>query len=286
MPTADVGAVRMFYLEKGTGQPIVFVHGIPTDHRAWSGQLEAFSPEYRVVTYSRRYAAPNTRTGDLLDSTVENNVKDLVGLLARLKIPSAHVVGHSYGGFIAAYLAAFHPELVRSLVLVEPAVSTLLVKDPNSAASLLGLLLRSPSVALSGNRFLKKGVEAALKAFDAGNAAEAARLNLDGVEDREGVLRGFPQVVRAMMKENARTIREVRAPVPRFTREDAGRIRCPTLVLGGGSSPVWLRRIADLMAASVPRSKRLSLSGAAHFPHLENAPAFNAALARFLRDQR
>jgi len=286
VPSLEVGGVRLFYTERGSGPAVVFVHGIPTDHRAWTSQAEALSGEHRTISYSRRYAAPNDRKGDLRDSTIENNVTDLAGMLGKLGVASAHVVGHSYGGFIAAYLAAHHPDLVRSLTLVEPAVSTMLVKDPNSAASLLGLLLRSPSVALSGRRFLKKGVEQALKAFEAGDAAEAARLNLDAVEDREGVLQGMAEPVRTMMTENARTIAEVNAPVPRFTREDASRIRSPTLIVGGEQSPPWLQRIGETLASVIPGSRRVSIRRAAHFPHLENSKEFNSTVSEFLRAHR
>jgi len=105
MPSIDVDGVSLFYEEKGTGQPLLFVHGIPTDYRAWGSQLDAFSDNYRVIAYSRRYAQPNKREGDLLDSTIENNTTDLVGFIKKLGIAPVHLVGHSYGGFIASYCA-------------------------------------------------------------------------------------------------------------------------------------------------------------------------------------
>src|SRR5947208_2003281 len=62
-----------------------------------------------------------------------------MGLLERLRATPAHIVGHSYGGFISLYVAAHHPEMVRSFVLVEPAVSTLLISGESSALVLRGI---------------------------------------------------------------------------------------------------------------------------------------------------
>ena len=73
MLTVDVDGVTLFYEEKGSGEPVLFCHGIPTDYRAWLSQIEIFSHSYRAISYSRRYAAPNMREGDLTDSTVGNN---------------------------------------------------------------------------------------------------------------------------------------------------------------------------------------------------------------------
>ena len=61
MPSLEVNGVNLFYAEKGAGEPVVFVHGIPTDYRAWDSQLDSFSEHYRAMSYSRRYAYPNAR---------------------------------------------------------------------------------------------------------------------------------------------------------------------------------------------------------------------------------
>ncbi len=56
-------------------------------------------------------------------------------LLAPLLGPGgAHVVGHSYGGVVALYIAARHPELVRSLILIEPSAFWLAPEDPATVA--------------------------------------------------------------------------------------------------------------------------------------------------------
>jgi non-heme chloroperoxidase len=281
MPSFDVGGVSLYYEEKGSGEPIVFCHGIPTDFRAWSLQTEFFSKSYRAIAYSRRYASPNTRTGDLSDSTIEANAIDLKGFIESLGARPVHLVGHSYGGFTAAYLAADHPDLIRSLVLVEPAIATFLVQDATNSGQLLSLLFRSPSVALSARRFQNGSLKPALAALDAGQKEKAVELNVDGVQDHPGALKAMPEATRAMMVDNARTIAELRTKLPPF-KDKALKVTARTLVVNGAESALWLRRIGELTAAAVPKSEATKIAGARHFPHIENPSEFNQRLLRFI----
>jgi alpha/beta hydrolase fold len=51
----DVNGVRLHYIEQGSGEPIVFVHGTPHDLRAWEPVKEAIAKRYRFIAYSQRY---------------------------------------------------------------------------------------------------------------------------------------------------------------------------------------------------------------------------------------
>jgi pimeloyl-ACP methyl ester carboxylesterase len=280
LATVDVGGVSLYYERKGNGHPIVFCHGIPTDYRAWSSQAEAFSKGYSTIAYSRRYAAPNLRQGDVTDSTVENNATDLRGLIEKLGVAPVHLVGHSYGGFTAAYLAADRPDLVRTLVLVEPAIATLLVENPNSIWQILSLLLRSPSVALSARRFQSGSLAPSLKALDSGKNEKAAKLNIDGIQDNPGAFEALTDPARKMVVDNAKTIAELRTTLPPFKSRIA-KISCRTLVVNGEKSALWLRRIGELAAKSISGSEAAKISNSRHFPHFENSRDFNKRLQEF-----
>jgi non-heme chloroperoxidase len=281
MPSIEVGGVSLYYERAGDGEPVVFCHGIPTDYRAWSAQVEALSKGYATITYSRRYATPNHRDGDVTDSTIGNNAADLKGLIEQLGVGPVHLVGHSYGGFVAAYLAADHPDLVRTLVLVEPAIATLLVEDPNSSGQMLSLLLRSPSVALSARRFQSGALAPGLKALDSGHGDEAIQLTVDGLQNRQGAFASMPDSAKKMMLDNARTLAEQRTKLPPF-KANAGKISCRTLVINGGESALWLRRIGELVGRSVPHCEALTIAGSGHFPHFENPSEFNSNVLSFI----
>jgi pimeloyl-ACP methyl ester carboxylesterase len=281
MPVVDVGGVSLYYEQAGSGVPVVFSHGIPTDYRAWNAQVKDFSQRYLTVAYSRRYAAPNTREGDVTDSTVAANAADLKGLIESLGIAPVHLVGHSYGGFTAAYLAAEHPDLVRTLVLVEPAIATLLVEDPNSSGQMFTLLIANPGVALSARRFQSGSLVPALKALDAGQAKKAVQLNVDGIQNKVGAFAELPDQVKTMMLDNAKTIAELRTRLPPFKSQTA-KISCRTLVINGEQTAVWLRRIGELVDRQVPKCEALTVTASRHFPHMENAPEFNENVLKFI----
>jgi len=280
MPSIDVDGVSLYYERAGTGEPILFCHGIPTDYRAWNSQVEAFSKRYSTIAYSRRHAYPNKREGDGADSTIGNNAADLKGLIDKLGIAPVHLVGHSYGGFTAAFLAADHPDLVRTLVLVEPAIGTLLVEDQGSSGQMLSLLIRSPSVALSARRFLKS-VEASSKALAAGKGDKAVQMNVDGIQNKPGAFSSMPDSAKKMMLDNAKTIAELSTKLPPF-RAHIGKVSCRTLVINGDDSAVWLRRIGELTARGIPKGEALSIPRSRHFPHMENPSEFNSAVLKFV----
>jgi pimeloyl-ACP methyl ester carboxylesterase len=278
----DVGQVKLAYVEAGNGEPVVFVHGIPTDYRAWNAQIGPFASKYHVIAYSRRLAQPNHNEIDYQKSTIENNSADLVGLIEELGISPVHLVGHSYGGFAAAYCASTNPQLIRTLTLIEPAVSTILLKNLKSKSEFLGLLFAHPSIGRSAARFQRGSLDPSLKAFRQGNFDKALRLNLDGIMNRHGAFEKLPEPVRIMTKENERTVGELMAEVPVFGREEASKISAPTLLIHGTESPKVLHAIVDRLGKAIPNSEISIIRGAAHFPHFEKPQVFNEVVLGFL----
>jgi pimeloyl-ACP methyl ester carboxylesterase len=168
------------------------------------------------------------------------------------------------------------------LVLVEAAVSTMLVVDEKSPAQMLSLLFRSPSVALSARKFQSRALYPSLRALDEGLLDRATELMVDGIQDRTGAFSQLDEGIRRMMLENGRTIGELKTKFPRFTKAEASRIACKTLVVNGETSPKWLRRIGELLASSIGRSEYARILGSAHFPHVERPAEFNGKLQKFL----
>ena len=283
MQSVNTGRVILSYAEQGSGEPVLFVHGIPTDYRIWSSQLADLASGFRSISISRRHAFPNKNPVSVVESTVQNNSEDLVALIQQLKLAKVHLVGHSYGGFIALYTAWKHPELFRSLVLIEPAVPSILVKNEKNPIQALIFLLTNPSAATSARRLQKGELKLALKAYDSGDLNGAVRHFVDGIKETAGAFEKMPAEIQGLMLDNGKTVGELETEFPIFTRSDARRVGIRTLLVKGEKSPKWLQGIVDNLSKSMPNNTAVKISGSGHLPHIENPSEFNARLREFLK---
>jgi pimeloyl-ACP methyl ester carboxylesterase len=102
--------------EAGRGEPLILIHGLADDHRAWRRAVPDLMLRHRVVMYDLR-GHGETSLG-AADGTLRQLGDDLAGLLDALEVESAHVAGFSLGGTIAMRLAIDRPDRVRGLALV------------------------------------------------------------------------------------------------------------------------------------------------------------------------
>jgi 3-oxoadipate enol-lactonase len=102
--------------DSGEGPPLVLVHGTPLDAHAWDGLLPRVATSHRVITYDLR-GHGSARSCDL-PASYEPLVDDLAAVLDARGLERAHVVGHSFGGQVAAAFATSHPDCVSALTVI------------------------------------------------------------------------------------------------------------------------------------------------------------------------
>jgi pimeloyl-ACP methyl ester carboxylesterase len=118
---AAIEGVRMHYVTAGTGEPLVLLHGWPQSWYAWRKVIGELSKKYRVI-------APDMRgLGDTSRPPAGYDMKSVAGdiailLKSVLKINSVFLAAHDWGGPAAFALAAYHPGLVRKIVMLDVAV--------------------------------------------------------------------------------------------------------------------------------------------------------------------
>jgi pimeloyl-ACP methyl ester carboxylesterase len=125
----EVNGVRLPYVEQGSGEPIVFIHGAISNLRAWEPIRDEIARKYRFVAYTQRYFGIGAWKDDGKQFGVVNHASDLAKLITALNTGPVHLVGWSYGGAVATEAALKNPSLVRSLILYEPAVWEVLSAD-------------------------------------------------------------------------------------------------------------------------------------------------------------
>lgn len=113
----DLEAVGYAWREEGDGELVVFLHGLGGSRVAWDAQLAALGSRWRVAAWDMPgYGAAAPLPDEPL--TFRALAAAAAQWISALGADRAHVVGTSMGGMVAQYLAAWHPERVRSLTLL------------------------------------------------------------------------------------------------------------------------------------------------------------------------
>lgn len=198
----EVGGARLYYYAagtRGTGEPLLLLHGFPTSSHLWNQVVPLVPPGHRVVVADLlgfgRSDPPEGR-----DLSIGAHAMRVLGLMDALGIARAAVVGHDIGGSVALKLALHQPARVSRLCLVNSAAADARPGAVLRFGNLFALLLRlfPASVATSALRSrMRRGyvspergshsIEQYLRPFanDAGNRAMMSHLTagMDPAED-------------------------------------------------------------------------------------------------------
>jgi pimeloyl-ACP methyl ester carboxylesterase len=118
MPFAEVNGQRLRFEDTGgDGAPVILSHGFLMDREMFAPQVEALSPEFRVITWDERGFGETEFDGEPF--TYWDSARDCLGLLDHLGIEQAVLGGMSQGGFLSLRAALTAPERTRALVLID-----------------------------------------------------------------------------------------------------------------------------------------------------------------------
>jgi pimeloyl-ACP methyl ester carboxylesterase len=252
VPLRD-GRSQIVY-EGGEGPPVVFLHG--------GGGLVLEDPILAGLESSHSLIAPLAPGfADLGDLDELRDVHELAmhydDLFEALGLEGVPVVGHSFGGMIAAELAAHYPRRVSKLVLIAPVG---LWNDEYPVADLFAAL----PTELPG----------LLYADTTHPAAQAMLAGADGEPDVEAlipVLRGLTALAKFMW------------PIPdRGLSRRLSRISAPTLIVWGELDALVPARYAQDFATGIADSRVVVIPRSGHLPTVEAPEETNRAVAEFL----
>ena len=242
----EIDGRELHYIEQGHGQPVIFIHGGLDDYRCWQFQADYFSKKYRTISYSRRFAYPNKWIGNVAqDNTIEDNARDLAELIRKLELAPAHLVGASYGAFVALYCVSKNPELAKTMVLNEPPIFEFLAKSH----------LKEDVELLQ--RFITHVQIPSQDAFKRGDFGKGVQTFMDTIMNMENFFEKIPEEVKEYLMDNAKSLESEleSATLTSFTTKDVKQIRTiPTLQVKGELSPKLFLRIVDILSENMPNN--------------------------------
>lgn len=107
--------IEHFYLEKGTGNALILLHGNGESSDYFKGQIDEFAKQYHVYAIETR-GHGRTPRGEM-PFTIRQFADDLLGFMDKHRIAKAHLLGFSDGANIAMVFAMRHPDRVDRLIL-------------------------------------------------------------------------------------------------------------------------------------------------------------------------
>lgn len=241
---------------KGSGAPLLWLHGAGGLNKGWTPELEALSQHYDVI------APVHPGWDDTPGLELIDDVHDMAfyyqDVLDALGLPTINVAGHSVGGMFAAELAAARPDMVKKLVLTCPVglwmdetpVADMFIALPRELPGLLFGDLSNPIIA---QMFTPPTDQDAL--------ADAMYLQLT----------------------NFSATGKFVWPIPdKGLKKRMHRIQSPTLILWGDQDKLTPPAYGPLFASKIAKSQLVTIKGAGHMLPLENTEAWAKEIVGFL----
>jgi pimeloyl-ACP methyl ester carboxylesterase len=116
----EVAGTRFHYLDRGSGPPIVLIHGLGAQMRNFSyALLDRLTDTHRVILIDRPGSGYSTSAPDAYSGIIDQ-AASIAALLDALDVRRPLIVGHSFGGAVALALGLYYPERVSGLALLAP----------------------------------------------------------------------------------------------------------------------------------------------------------------------
>ncbi|MGH7860538.1 MAG: alpha/beta fold hydrolase [Candidatus Binatia bacterium] len=260
MPDVKANGLKIHYVEEGSGEAVVFVHGLVMDHTMYAAQFEDLPDQFRCIALDLRgHGRTECPPGPW---SMQDSVDDVIAFIEAVDAAPCHFVGMSWGGMIGARVAVQRPELLRSLVLIDTSIDA---DGPEQLelergfrewieqAGLTDEVVAAAMPVLFGERY---------RADETAMAAYADRVTS---MKPEAVVEGL----RAVMERGSVTDR-------------VGTLAIPVLVIHGEADAAQPVSEADKTAGLIPGARLVRLPGVGHTAPLEAPDEVNAALADFL----
>ena len=281
--TTDDGT-RLFYRVVGSGRDtMVAVHGGPGLHMGSLVDFDVLAAGGTVIFYDQRGGGRSSLPRDSSQLTGDRHVADLAAVWRHFRLGRVNLLGHSWGGYVAARYAIEHSDQIRRLVLVAP----LFPRAVPYAAQYFGRL----PILLGADSTRFRMLNAAWDTTSSPHTVcrdlvrVIMRVSGDDPSATERVVSGI-----CSERVSAEALRQGWTSTPRWTmrslgmwdlRPGARTMRAPVLVIVGSRDPS--PDAADReWVESFPSARLQVVEGAGHYPFAGDAERFATLVRAFL----
>jgi len=264
MPKIRAGTISLNYEQQGSGEPLILIPHLAADHACYAFQVADYAKHFTCISLDLRGSGDSDKPA--VSYTTETLADDVAAFMQAAAIDKAHVSGLSLGGAVGMWLAAKHPERVRSLSLHStwPATDAYVATVVESWQAMA--------------RALNDVTEMVIRAiFPWCLTPELYAQRPDYVRSLADFLRSRPaQPLDAF-------IRQADAVIAHDADAQLHRIAAPTQITFGRHDAVTSTRFAKRLQDAIGNCEMHVFENCSHAPIYEDAAAFNETTLRFLR---
>lgn len=114
----EVGDTKVACCIRGSGKPVVLIHGIPTSSYLWHKVIAELQGDYKCIAPDLM-GLGDTEAPLSADFSLPAQAKMIIGLMDALKLKSPHLVAHDQGGGVAQIIAARYPDKIQTLAMMD-----------------------------------------------------------------------------------------------------------------------------------------------------------------------
>lgn len=281
MPTLTTGTsagqpIELHYEDRGSGQPVVLIHGYPLDGDSWQAQTAALlDAGRRVVTYDRRGFGRSSKTDEGYD--YDTFAADLAAVMDHLDLRDAMLVGFSMGtGEVARYVSRYGTERVAKVAFLASLEPFLLETEDNPDGPLTDQWIADSVATVQSDR--AGWFDGFFQNFYNLDDTLGSRLTEAQLADSKRVAEQSGET--AAWAAIPTWITDFRSDVTSV--RDAG---LPVLILHGTADNVLpIDATGRPFSALLPAATYVEIEGAPHGLLATHADEVNAALLDFVRD--
>lgn len=273
----EVNGIKLHYIEAGSGEAVMLLHGFPEFWYGWRNQIPELSKHYRVIVPDMRGYNLSDKPENVSDYNIDVLAADIADLVRALNLKQVVLVGHDWGAAVAWATAALYPERVSKLGILN-------VPHPaEMKKALMGFnlkqLLRSWYIFFFQLPFIPERVVGTERFFR--KTFEGMSMNPQAFteEDIAAYVKAYslPGAIRAPINYYRATFRNLKGP-------HLPKIKAPVLMLWGEHDKALGKELTYNTAKYCEQEPTIlydSYSG--HFVQHDNPGWVNAELLKFFR---